>query len=856
MTEAGLKLRPSKCKFGYKRLRVMGSIISGEERVIDQEKVNAFEKMERPKTGAGMKAMLGFVNYLREYVPLYSVIMEPMEKLRNCKKIRDGYEWGKEQEKAWRVLKKALGQAPVLSLPDWDREFRVGVDSSQGAVGAMLYQIGDDGKRRYIAFGSKTLTAGQRNYPAPKRELLAIVYALKKWREVLWGRRFVVESDHKALCYIRTSNTYMIRDWLEFILEFDFEVRHKKGFLNILPDCLSRCYDEVVLDSVRTREARDEVRRGALVLECGQKVGEEDEVEMREVRPVFDFKTAELQTDEVDIERPKWSAAKFVKDILGREEPGSEEEKREMVRRQHHMAHTGGYGMFKVLFREGWFWEGMYKECQQEARGCMECLRHNVGRVGFHPLRPITATLPWDHILMDIAGPFKTADGGYNYLLVFVDVATRFVVLRPLRTKTSSEIAEVMYKMMGDFGVPKMMQYDADPSFLSQVIEKFREQCGFERRVIMPYTPRINGAVERMILEVKHLLLKRVNGEIKTWIRYVPATQLALNQRIVSRHRSSPFALLFARKVNEMKNYEEVEAKIATEDELEERGRRMVEAVYPEVEKVSREVGEKGCKEDGEKRRGMRKERLKNGTKVMKRVDVRGSKGEERWEGIYVVVGFNAREGGYSLLDDTGALMKNRRPLEDLQVVQAAAVEEDEMFEVKKIEDHQGEEGCREYWVKWVGEKEGGWVKEEYFGSKAAIRDYWEKVDKKKKREASKNRRKEKRTKAGKEKEGGEIQEGVSGKEEREGEGREIEREGGGAEEGEQKDGEGEEEQEVGVVSREGEEKGTKEEETRQEKGKGGVEETGEEGWEKWKEEKKTRRGRVVRTNKWREGER
>jgi len=74
------------------------------------------------------------------------------------------------------------------------------------------------------------------------------------------------------------------------------------------------------------------------------------------------------------------------------------------------------------------------------AKGCDDCLRHNIGRVGFHSVWPIMAVLPWDHLVFDLKGPYKTTERGYNFILVIKDVATRFIVLKLLRSKDIEEI--------------------------------------------------------------------------------------------------------------------------------------------------------------------------------------------------------------------------------------------------------------------------------------------------------------------------------------------------------------------------------------------------------------------------------
>ena len=128
--------------------------------------------------------------------------------------------------------------ALVLSQPDWELEFQVACDASQEAVGAVLYQVTEDGLKKYVMLCLKTLQAGQQNYPASKRELLAIVFSLKKFQYYLLGRKFVVETDHKALMYLNSSTSFMILDWLDFLLQYDFTIVFIKGMENVLPDFL------------------------------------------------------------------------------------------------------------------------------------------------------------------------------------------------------------------------------------------------------------------------------------------------------------------------------------------------------------------------------------------------------------------------------------------------------------------------------------------------------------------------------------------------------------------------------------------------------------------------------------------
>ena len=200
-------------------------------------------QLAAPKAGKQLQALLGFSGYLRDYIPLYAKISAPLERIKNLKQL-DG-SWGEEQEISFRMLKDVLSNAPILSNPCWDLPMKIATDASQLGIGAVLYQEEAEGKIRYIGFYSKALSQGQRNYSATKRELLAIMGALRHFRHYIYGgKEFEVYTDHKALTYMFTAKElpYMLHSWIEELMEYKFVVIHRPGAQMVLPDALSRLY--------------------------------------------------------------------------------------------------------------------------------------------------------------------------------------------------------------------------------------------------------------------------------------------------------------------------------------------------------------------------------------------------------------------------------------------------------------------------------------------------------------------------------------------------------------------------------------------------------------------------------------
>ena len=283
LTEAGMKLKPKKCKFGYKRIQFMGAIVDGEKRCVDEKKVAVFWEMREPKTGKEVSSVLGFVNFLRSYIPLYACIFGPLESLRKMRKISEELWISSGARIAFEKAKEILSSTPVLHNPDYNLEFILETDASQFGVGAVLLQEDKEGNRRYIDFSAKALNSAQQNYPAMKRELLAGIFAMKTWRSLLLYRKFIWGMDNKALTYINESSARVIVGWAMEFQEFTFETKFKEGVLNVLPHNLSHMYDLLPLDFGRG-EKPEVVSEGKV---CFVRASGRKEGDLEEVRDVF-----------------------------------------------------------------------------------------------------------------------------------------------------------------------------------------------------------------------------------------------------------------------------------------------------------------------------------------------------------------------------------------------------------------------------------------------------------------------------------------------------------------------------------------------------------------------------------------
>ena len=707
LTSAGLKLKPAKCKFGYEAIGFMGAILSGEKRGVDPYKAKVFSEMLRPRGGKEVQSVLGFANFLQDFIPLYANIVGPLEKLRAVKKISEEDWESSGGKKAFETLKEVLSNTPVLHNLDWAEPFFLETDASQYGVGAVLFQKGKDGGERYIDFAAKAFNKAQQNYSAGKRELLAGMFAMTRWRSWLLFRKFYWGMDNKALTFINGSTNRMILDWVNYFQDFNFETRFKRGILNVLPHELSHMYDLVGLDFGKGEEG----------VWGGEKRGEE-----------FGQLVGAIQGVGTGFAK---SSRKFLQEKLERVAPPAGKEL-ELVKERHRESHMGEKMLFEMLWADRFWWETMWRDCKRVAKGCIDCLRHNVGRAGFHPMSTVKADRPWDHIAMDFIGKLPASEKGFVFILIIVDVLTRFVVLRPLMRKDAKTVALELVNLFANFGVAKIIQSDNESTFVSELLEELRGLMGFKARRVMKYFPRQNGLVESYVGEVKRVMKKWLEGDPSGWEGFIPAIQMGLNDRVISRHGSRPFSLMFGRRMNAFEDYEEMgddergEANVkAWAGSVEQLG----QFVWDTIEEKGGEVGE-GFVRDGNKRGEsvVRRSELKVGDLVLRKIQ-RPKKGQldETWEGPFKVMEVDEEVGGYKLREaGDKRVVDGLVPIEHLRLVEEVLDESEEVtYEVEKILDHRGGTHERLYKVKWKGHKTVTWEPPSNFNSKECIQDYW-----------------------------------------------------------------------------------------------------------------------------------
>ena len=207
LNSVDLTINALKSHFGFKQILILGHLYDGHTLKPDNKKISAFRNTPQPTSGKQVESLLGAANYLRDFIPLYSTICAPLEKLRKLKRL-DGV-WNDEAQQSFDMLKNVLSSAPVLTSPDLALPFKVSTDASKHGIGAVLYQEPIEGDRRYIVFASAALTPGQRNYSTTRREMLAIIFALKNFAPIYMAThsRYIPIIAHSRIYSPRSMRT-------------------------------------------------------------------------------------------------------------------------------------------------------------------------------------------------------------------------------------------------------------------------------------------------------------------------------------------------------------------------------------------------------------------------------------------------------------------------------------------------------------------------------------------------------------------------------------------------------------------------------------------------------------------------
>ena len=254
-------------------MEYLGHIVSHEGVKVDPNKIKAIKEWKVPTTIKQLRGFLRLTGYYIMFVKNYGRIAAPLKNLLK----KDAFSWTSGGTKAFEHLKEEMSLAPILATPDFTKTFIVEFDASGNGIGDVSMQEG-----RPISFESHPIKGKYLQKAIYKKEMLAILHALKKWRTYLMGRHFKVKTNHdspKHFLEQRLSSEEQ-QKWVTKMLGYDFEIIYKKGKLNVVADALSRKNEEVeaflcaisIIQPDWITKARDEWKKDEEVWTLTQKL--------------------------------------------------------------------------------------------------------------------------------------------------------------------------------------------------------------------------------------------------------------------------------------------------------------------------------------------------------------------------------------------------------------------------------------------------------------------------------------------------------------------------------------------------------------------------------------------------------
>ncbi|GJP31953.1 hypothetical protein CLOM_g16451, partial [Closterium sp. NIES-68] len=440
------------------------------------------------------------------------------------------YKWEPKHHEAVEQLKQALTSAPVLILPDPERNYVIEADASDQAVGAVLMQDQGNGLQP-IAYLSKKLHGAELNYPIHDKEALAIIIAFKVWRSYLEGRRTTVYTDHCSLKYLKTQPNLSRRQvrWIDFLeTHFHYDIVYKPGHKN-KADALSRPAHVAAIQV----EGMNPLHKGLFT----HGYATDPEIPLAEKRHL-------LQWDS-DIAYRKGSTKIWV--------PNYPPLRQLLLEEYHDVLYAGHFGSNKTLtgIAKHYYWPHLAEDVHKFVTSCNTCQRmksNKQKKAGLLQPLPVPEQ-PWQVVSLDFITGLPPTSSGHDAILVVIDKFSKMGHFIPTHTTArTEETAQLFVRyIISQHGIPTTLISDRDPKFTSKFWKELMSLLGTKLAMSSAYHPQTDGQTERLNQIVEQLLRAACKDEISKWDLHLPVLEFAYNNATHAATGQASFFLCYGR---------------------------------------------------------------------------------------------------------------------------------------------------------------------------------------------------------------------------------------------------------------------------------------------------------------------
>lgn len=572
LQNARLKLKPGKCCLFRREVKFLGYIVSKQGIRTDPAKVSAVTTWSIPQNLTELRAFLGLCSYYRRFVHGFADVAAPLHEL--TKKGRC-FTWDTRCQAAFDELKRRLTSAPILGLPRNEGTYYLDTDASEESVGAILSQL-QDGEERVIAYSSRRISDVEKRYSTTRKELLAVVFGLRQYRQYLLGRRSVLRTDHAALQSLRRTPEPVGQAgrWLDFIEQFDLVVKHRAGAQHRNADALSRRpvdgndFKATTACAVNSENSQMEDIWAPAALASAQ-ASDKEFGSLYLLRLNSDdpppISAVQRCGEECKVYLAQWPQLCMHDNVLYRRflRPDGTTQSlqlippvklRQEIIRLAHSGMTGGHlGLKKTLDQVArrCYWKGWRSDVNRFVRSCQDCCRYHRGPPPKRgALQDMSVGAPMERWEIDLTGPHPRSRKGNIYILTCIDQFTKWAEAIALPNKEAVTVSRVlMEQVFSRFGFPIQLLSDQGKEFDSIVLRELCRLMGIDKVRTSCYKPSTNGCVERLHRTINGMIGRVISESQREWDELLPSVMAAYRS---SRHEAtglSPNYLTFGREV-------------------------------------------------------------------------------------------------------------------------------------------------------------------------------------------------------------------------------------------------------------------------------------------------------------------